>query len=91
MNSHGHAEDGEDEVGLPFYGYESWRDEVAECEVEGPVSGGCEGVGFAAEVVGEEFAGMFVSVKLVLGKGGSYLRRIDPGNGTPCARKMSVR
>lgn len=38
MYGHGEAETGKDEIGFPFDGDEGWRDEVAEGEIEGPVS-----------------------------------------------------
>lgn len=38
MYGHGEAETGEDEIGFPFDGYEGGGDEVAEGEIEGPVS-----------------------------------------------------
>lgn len=38
MYGHGEAETGEDEIGFPFDGDEGGGDEVAEGEIEGPVS-----------------------------------------------------
>lgn len=51
VNGHRDAEDGENNVGLPFDADEGWWDEVTESEVEGPVAGGREGNGLATEVV----------------------------------------
>lgn len=48
MDGHDGAEDGEDDVGAPLDVCESWRDEVCECEVEGPVCCACEADAFRA-------------------------------------------
>lgn len=62
MQEHGGAEDAEEDVYFPLNILESWRHEVAECEVEGPVGRGGERDGFAADAEGKEFgwiAGFF--------------------------------
>ena len=54
VQTHGCAEDAEDDVDFPGDVGEGGRDEVAERKVEGPVGGGAEGVGFAADAEGEQ-------------------------------------
>lgn len=55
VHEHGEVEDAEDDVGFPLDVFEGGRDEVAEGEVEGPVGGGGERDGFAADAEGVEF------------------------------------
>ncbi len=58
MNEHGRAKDAEQDVYLPLDVLKGRRDEVSECEVEGPVCGGGESDGFPADAEGVEFGGV---------------------------------
>lgn len=55
MHEHCEVEDAEDDVSFPLDVFESGRDEVTEGEIEGPVRGGGECDGFAADAKRVEF------------------------------------